>query len=394
MRILFLNQFFWPDPAPTGKLMADLAGQLQADGHQVTVLAGESGYEEHATYADPQISVIRLQTAKYSRHSVWRMLSWLSFLGGALLRALLLPRQDLVVCLTSPPGLSYVGLLLQWLRGTQLWIWEMDLYPDVAEGVGLLRSGSLAQRVLRGVMNFPRRQAAGVLVLGECMKERLAAQGVPREKLIIAENWAENVTCAPVRREGGEPLRILYSGNLGLAHDVETISEVIQQLANDNRFEFVFCGGGKRRGTLEALVEKQQIGNVRFLGYQDEEEFGRLLESAHIGLITLLPGCVGTVVPSKMYSLLAAGRPVLFIGPDTAATAIQIERFRCGWHAMTGEARQVEARLRVLEQWRDQVEEAGAAARVAYLQYFNKAERVGYLSRQLTTEGAARGAAA
>jgi len=378
-----MNQFFWPDSAPTGKLLGDLAEELQAQGHSVQVLAGGGRYEGVPAYPEPKVEIVRLPTVAFSRSPLMRILSWLSFLLMAAWKGCFMPKRDVVVCMTTPPGLSYVGLLIHWLRGSQFWIWEMDLYPDVAEGAGMLVPGSLLHKILRGVMNFPRRHATGIIVLGDCMKARLVSQGISGEKIVIAENWATRSESSPKQSPDAGPLKILYSGNLGVAHEMETIAEVMLRLRNDAGFEFTFAGGGSRRAALEQFAKEHNIQNVRFQGYQDDQGFATCLADSHVGLITLREGCVGSVVPSKMYSLLAAGRPVLFIGPAYASTALQIDRFGCGWHAESGEYDKIESLVRSLAQWRDLVHTASGQAKFAFQTYFEKSIRVQYLSAQL-----------
>lgn len=387
MRVLFLNQFFWPDAAPTGKLLGDVAEELQTQGHSVTVLASKARYTGQPNTPEPNIKAVRVPTFSFSRHPLARVASWVSFLIFAFVRAIFLGRQDMVVAMTTPPGLSLVAQLLCGLWGAKLWIWEMDLYPDVAEGAGTIKPGGWSATICRTLLNASRRRAHGIIVLGECMRDRLIAQGIPAAKLALCENWADDIA-RPVRASTlASPLRILYSGNLGLAHEADTIARVMLSLKDNANIEFVFCGGGKRRPGLEKFARDHAIGNVKFLGFLEEESFSQQMVQAQIGLITLRESCLGTVVPSKMYPLMAAGMPILFIGPPEAATARSIEAYCCGWHARPGSADEVVALLLKLSRWPELVESAARQSRLAFLEKYDGKVRVPQLCQLLSQAG-------
>ncbi len=269
-------------------------------------------------------------------------------------------RFDLVLVMTTPPGLALAALPQKW-RGARLWIWEMDLYPDVAIAVGELKEGSWVARMAQAVLDWPRRQAAGILTLGECMRNRLSGR-VAAERLFVTENWAADESRLAITPVGvGEgPLQILYSGNLGAAHETGTIAEVLLKLKEQEDIAFVFAGGGTRRPELESFVRQHRIGNARFEPFLDGGPFAERLASADIGLVTLRPSCCGVVVPSKMYALLAAGRPVLFVGPGESTPARMIREHGCGWHVEPGDAHGAVDLLHRLRRRRGEVAEAGA----------------------------------
>jgi colanic acid biosynthesis glycosyl transferase WcaI len=383
VRILFLNQFFWPDAAPTGKLLGDLCEFLSSQGHEVEVLCGHSDYESHSDTPPPHATIHRIRNIAFSRSKFSRILSWGSFLALATLRSLRLPRYDLVVAMTTPPGLSYAGWLHQRLRGSAFRIWEMDLYPDVAVGTGVLSGTSLATKVLTSLMDWPRRRAGGIIALGECMRERLIARGIAPGRVQVAENWVDGARIGARPMTAGPPYTVLYSGNLGLAHDIETILGVMVALRDNPRFRFVFAGGGGNYLELKSLCRQRGLKDIEFLGYEPATRFAGRLESCHIGLVTLRPGCEGTVVPSKIYSLMAAGRPFLFIGPAAATPARHVRRFGCGWHRETGDVAGIQALLCSLADDPTVLCEAGDAARKAFTTYYERDLGVTRLARLL-----------
>jgi len=392
VKFLIINQFCAPDPAPTGQLLADLARALAARGHSVTVLCARAAYAAADAPADlpAGITVRRLWGLPFARSAAARLLSYDSFYLGALFRSLFGARPDVVVTLTTPPLLSLVGTLAKQFRGSRHFIWEMDVYPDIAVALGVFRPHSLLTRVSGGLADWSRRRADGIIALGECMRDRLLARGIPPERIHVAENWADGDLIRPQPRPAAGPLTILYSGNLGLAHDTGTLAAALAALGADARFRFVFAGGGPRRPWLEEFCAARNLANVAFLPYQPARRMSAHLGACDVGLVTQNPATLGCVVPSKTYPLMAAGRPVLFVGPRRATPALLVERFRCGWQIGPGDAVGLIALLELLAASPELVREAGARAREAFAAHYDRAPGVGRLCYILTAGPAAR----
>jgi colanic acid biosynthesis glycosyl transferase WcaI len=383
VKILLLNQFFWPDIAPTGQLLTDLARHLSAEGHQVTVVCAATQYgADISTEPEPAVRILRTGALPFARGKVARSLSYVSFLCGAAWKALSTGKHDLVVTLTTPPGLSVLGTILKLLRGSRHYIWEMDIYPDVAVDLGVMKAGSWAARFLGAVLDLTRAKADGIIALGECMQRRLITHGVPAGKIVIAHNWADGSAILPIpgRHDG---LTVLYSGNLGLAHDVETISTAMNLLKEDDTVQFVFAGAGGRRKEIEDFCRREAIPNVSFLPYQTRRQWAENLNDADIGLVTQNERCCGSVVPSKVYALMAAGRPVLFIGPPNATPARIIDQFACGWRIRCGDSAAVVELLRRLSRSPELVRETSLRARTAFLENYDLPKGVSRVSEAL-----------
>ena len=390
MKVLLLNQFFWPDSSATSQLLTDLARSLADEGHEVTVICSDKGgYAVSANDLDaPSVLVYRVRALPFVRGSFGRVLSYLSFYVSAAKRGLLLARQDLVVTLTTPPLLSLLGTLIKLVRGSKHFIWEMDIYPDVAVDLEYFRKGGFADRVTGALADFSRRHTDGIIALGECMRDRLQVRGTAPEKIFVAENWADGAAIQPLPRTGSPgKLVVLYSGNLGLAHDLTTITACISSLRDDERFSFVFVGSGGRRAELATYIEEQGIRSVELRPYVQRESLSESLAAGDIGLVTQRDTCCGSVVPSKVYGLLAAGRPILFIGPAAATPARIISQFHCGWHVEVGDDAYLTGLLRHLADSPDEVQHAGVLARRALLEHFDLQHGV---ARILTILGAHR----
>ena len=388
MRMLFINQFFWPDSSATSQQLTDLVSGLAARGVEVAVLCGEGGYAAAAGARAPMAEVHRVRALPFVRGRLGRMLSYLSFYATAFLRGLTVRKADVVVSMTTPPLISLLGASLKLLRGSRHFIWEQDLYPEIAVDLGYIKKGGLAHRITGMLADLVRRHADGIIVLGPCMKERLVSRGVRAEKITIAEHWASSQAITPMPRPGDpKELVLLYSGNLGLAHDLETIEGAMLALRSDDRFRFLFAGTGGRREELAVFCREHDIRNVELRPFVSRDKLSEGLAAGDIGLVTQREASCGAVVPSKVYGLLAAGRPILFIGPPNATPALVIDRYRCGWRVNCGDAEGVTTLLLRLAAYPELVKDAGVRARQALLEFHDLPQSVDRIADIL---GAAR----
>jgi colanic acid biosynthesis glycosyl transferase WcaI len=372
MKILLLNQFFWPDSSATSQMVTDLARGLTDRGHEVYSISAGGGYAPADRGEAPPVIMHYVQALPFVRGKVGRVLSYASFYAGAMWRAFTTPKVDVVLTLTTPPLLSLLGNAIKMLRGTRHFIWEMDMYPDVAVDCGYFKAGGIADRSTGILADWSRRHADGVIALGECMRDRLLARGTTADKIYISYNWADSraIPVLPFSGDTGR-LTILYSGNLGLAHDLDTIFGAIRNLREDTRFRFIFVGSGGRREELSAFIDAEQINSIELRPYADRADLAKSLAIGDIGLVTQREVCCGTVVPSKVYGLLAAGRPILFIGPANAMPALIIRSFNCGWHVSVDDISHATTLLLHLIDHPLEVQAAGARGRQALLENFD-----------------------
>jgi len=368
MHLLLINQFFWPDTAPTGRFLMDLTRAV--DVRQMTAICGASDYAATDDSSKPPVRIMRSSLLRFSRDAIGRILSYGSFLTGAVLAGFRVSHPDTVVTLTTPPLTSVFGRMLKLSRGCRHFIWEMDLYPDIAVDLGALRPHSLLTSFIGALADWSRRNADGIIVLGEDMKARLIARDIPEHKIHVAENWADGSEITPLPFPAG-PLVIHYSGNFGRAHDSQTIARAIAHYRCDSRFGFVFSGDGSSYKRLETQC-KTGFLHLCFQPYSSRRNITAHLGSGHIGLVTQLPQTCGSIVPSKTYGIMAAGRPILYIGPRDATPARIIEKFNCGWRIDPGDHESLIALLDRLENNRTEVYESGARAREAFDQNYDR----------------------
>ena len=207
MRVLILNQFFYPDISATSQLMTDLAEDLALLGAQVTALCSNVSYVGGKSFASSEIHgavrIERVPVIAFNRENILRRIgSYLSFYISAFWRLLRLPRQDVILVLTTPPLVAIVAYAIRLLRGSRMAYLVQDLYPDIAYAFGMLKQKSVAGWMLDGIANFLLKRADVVIALGSCMQERLLAKGVAAEKIHVIPNWADGTQIMPIAREG------------------------------------------------------------------------------------------------------------------------------------------------------------------------------------------------
>jgi hypothetical protein len=387
MNVLLLNQVFWPDVAATAQHGHDLGRFLVQRGERVTALASRSLYSEMGKSLPGHDSVdgIRIVRAGQSvfgkRGLASRAFDFLSFYAAAMWTAVWLPRQDVVVCFTTPPFIAFVGILLRWLKGTKVVCWTMDLYPDVPVAAGVLRRGSLAHALFEAIDRFCLKRADRIVVLGRCMRERVVARGIDPSKVEVINVWADDRE-VDVRPSAGNALRrewdigarfvIEYSGNFGIGHDGQTIYRAMDAVRTDDGLRWVVVGGGTKRAEMETFVRDHAVSNALLKPYQPRDRLGELLALGDVHLVTIAEGFAGLLVPSKFYGVLAAGRPVLYVGPRESEVADVILAADCGRVIAQGDAAGLVAAIDGLRRDPDVARGMGKRARIAFEREFTR----------------------
>lgn len=247
------------------------------------------------------------------------------------------PKPDVVVGLTTPPILGALAVLVGRLRGARSVYWAMDVHPDVAFALGILSRAGLAGRALSALSGWTVRSADLVVVLGETMAGLLERRGARR--IAVVHNWADESTIRPLpvdesayraARGWGSRFVVLYSGNMGLAHDFDTVLAAAERLETRTDITFAFVGDGPRRKEVERAATARDLKNVEFHSAVPRLALGDGLAAGDIHLVTLRPEVPGLLVPSKIYGILAAGRPTLYVGPPVGEVHDIVVSAGCG----------------------------------------------------------------
>jgi glycosyltransferase involved in cell wall biosynthesis len=390
VRVLLLNQYYAPDIAATAQMLADLGSGLAAAGHEVIAVCGDRSYADPAgRYPRREVidgvRVERVPATSLGRGTkLGRAVDYARFAIGAAaclgrLRFAAGAPPDVVVSLTTPPLIGLVGGRAAHRRNAASVLWSMDVYPDLAFALGALAPNSLAGRAASRAAQRLLRSSDAVVALGESMAERLRDAGAARVEVI--HNWADGESIRPqpsdagtLRRQWGWENRFVvgYSGNLGLAHDAETVLEAAAILRNDSRVLFAFIGSGGRFEALRARVRDRRLGNVEVRPAVERARLGELLTAVDVHLVTLKAGLEGLLVPSKIYGILAAGRPALYVGPEAGEVSRIIGQAGCGVGIRNGDAPALAREILAYAAEPLRVEQEGTRAREAFDRHYGR----------------------
>jgi colanic acid biosynthesis glycosyl transferase WcaI len=339
-RILVLNQYYWPGVEATAHLLTELCEAL-AEEYDVEVVTGVlRGYEDDPRQLEHNgVRITRVASTSYERSELGRRaMNYFSYLGSALRHALSGPAPDLVLCMTDPPIIGDLGVLVGRRVGAPVLVISQDVFPEIATELDRLHNPAVIG-VLRGLVGAYLRRADRIVAIGETMRERLEAKGAPAERLRVIPNWVDTRAITPQPRDNEWAEKhdlvgrfvVMHSGNVGHAQDLDSLVRAATFLRDRGDIRIVIAGFGARHGEMLALANRLEVqGTVRFLPYQKRARLPLSLSSADVHVVGLAKGLAGYVVPSRLYGVLSAGRPVIVAAEDTSETARLVREIGCG----------------------------------------------------------------
>lgn len=366
MRVLLLNQYYWPDLAATAQILTDLAEGLASRGHDVTVLCSRRSYIGNGARlprkeARNGVTIFRLPALGGGKSAgfVRRVADLLTFYAAATCKCVFTSGVDVVVTLTTPPMIGLLGRLMQRLKGVRHIHWCMDMYPDLFVANRVIKEARLLHRLFARAVGAYVGHCDAVLVLGRHMRSRMLSYGPRPERVRILPLWANGQEVRPVPREGNWFISkhglegkfvVLYSGNIGAVETLDTVVEACERLLRDKDVLFLFIGGHADQARLKARVEARGLTNFRFLPYQDRDDLAYSLSAGHVHIVYFMPGKEGMKVPCKIYGILAAGGPVVYVGPQRTEVADIVAQRKVGVAVEDGD---VDAFVNAIRSFRD-----------------------------------------
>lgn len=378
-RVFFVNRFYYPDHSATAQILTDLAVYLVEQGWHVEVVTSRALYD-----GGDQVLADREDAAGVRIHRVGRrgggrksmaarLLGYVSFYPGAM-GALLrqVRRGDIIVAKTDPPLLATPLALVARLKGARLVNWWQDVYPEIADREGIRLARGLPGALLRSMRNASIRAGAMNVAIGSRMAEHLAAEAGAAAHICVVDNWTDETQVVPMRPDQ-TPLRkawgfapgdlvVGYSGNLGVAHDVDTVLDAARRLRGEP-VSFLFVGGGSRLDRVRSIARAEGLDRIVFQPYQPRERLAESLAVADIHWMSLRPDLEGLIVPSKFYGIAAAGRGVIMIGDPDGEIGRLVRAEDVGHVVSPGDVEGLVAVLRALALDRSHAKAAGERAR-------------------------------
>lgn len=347
--VLMFNRVYPPVRGASGRVMRDLARGLSAAGWHVTVVTTGP---QAGRGRDGAVRIVRIKAGGRPRSLFAYGFIWLRLLlAGARMK-----RRDLVITLSDPPMLAVAGQMVAQMRGSRHIHWCHDLYPDLLPALDVPMPEAVMRR-LRERSLRALRQCDRVVVVGRCMARRLIRQGIPARRISVIPNWPDGELVTPRRNaaanaanandglgpellaSSAQKFRVLYSGTMGKAHPLETIIEAARLLnATHPEIEFVFVGDGAGHERLVRARDRQGLENIRLIPWQPVSRLRGLMESGDLHLVSMAHEAAGMLVPCKLYSAFAVGRPCILVGPSHCEAARTILDFGAGVVVPQGEA--------------------------------------------------------
>ncbi len=383
IRLSILTQFYPPDFAATGQLIEELAIHLGRLGIHVQVFTGQPGYAFKKTSAPSKerLEEVLIRRSRSSRfwHSRIRgkaINGLLFFLRSGLHLFRAVNRGDVLLLTTAPPFLPLVGYLAKLFLGIPYVCLLYDIYPDIAVELEVVPAKNLLVQLWHWLNKKVWQQADSIIVLSSTMKERVQAK-CPEitDKIAVIHNWANSDWIVPLAKQDNwfahqynlvDTFTVLYSGNMGRCHDMDTILEAATQLQNEP-IQFVFVGGGAKRQACLEQVNNLGLRNCHFLPYQEKQALPYSLTACDLSLVSISPSMEGLVAPSKLYGMLAAGRPIAVICEPRSYLQALVAEAGCGAAFKSGDGTSLAGFIRRLAGNAQLAQQMGMAGRY-YLQ--------------------------
>ncbi len=344
--LIFVHSLFYPDYSAGSQMLSDLAFYLAKKGMSVSVITSRQMYDGSGdllpSYEEiNNVKVFRTWSTTFGRKTyTGRIFDYLSLEISLIFKLFRITKKhNIVVLMTDPPLLNIIARPIIGFKGGKVVNWLQDLFPEVAVGAGLLKKSSLINKMITKLRNISLNRSENNIVIGHLMQDYLLKAGIDHKKVLRISNWADGSAIKPlgrdensIRLEWGlkDKFVVGYSGNLGKAHDVSTFLSAIEQLQNEGHICFLFIGSGVGMRQLEKHVIENKLKNVLFKPYQPREILHLTLSVADIHWVTLEPQMEGFIVPSKIYGILSAGRPIIFLGDKEGELSIEVNKLKCG----------------------------------------------------------------
>jgi glycosyltransferase involved in cell wall biosynthesis len=338
MRVLMFNRCFPPEIGATGQLLRELCEDLSTN-YEVTIVVGRSepsgkGILPFHVEHHGSLHVFRVGGTRFvKKNLVLRVFNLCTYFVSAFIAGFFAGKADVVVAWTDPPVLGLLGLFFSWWYGGRFIFYCQDLYPDVGVATGKLKNPLLVG-FLEKITRLTVKKANHTVVLGEDMKGRILARGVTKSTVSVIPNWADtnglNVSKGQAQRKlwGLESyFTVVYAGNIGFSQNLEKVLEAAERFLGNKEVRFLFIGEGVNKVRLFELARARSLANVVFLPWQQKEI---ALGVGDLYLVPLQGGLSGCVVPSKLYSIMAAGKPYIASVDSASEVSRVTKRFGCG----------------------------------------------------------------
>lgn len=372
LRILVFNQYYWPGVEATAYLLSELCREL-SDEFEITVITGKlrKGANEPRLVHDG-VTIIRVPSTAFFRANIWlRALNYATYLLGSLVEGLRAPKPDVVFCMTDPPIIANIAMVVARRFRRPLVVVSQDVFPEIAVELKRLTNPAVVS-FLRGAIGFYLRRADRIVAIGETMRKRLERKGARHDRVTVIPNWVDTNTLVPqsptnewaLENGFADRFVVMHSGNVGHAQNLDALVRSATFLRDLDDLTIAIVGDGARRAALIELAEVLDVhDSVVFLEYQDRAVLPNSLSSADVHVVGLARGLSGYVVPSRLYGILSVARPVIVAAEAESETAQLVSSVGCGVVVPPGHPEEIARAIRAAHDGELDLDAMGAAGR-------------------------------
>lgn len=371
-RLLVLNQYYWPGVEATAQLLTELCEALAED-LDVKVVTGQLHGQEEQPHRSVRngVEIVRVPSTSFERSKLFaRASNYATYLTSALFGGLRGRRPDVVLCMTDPPIVANIALLVARRFRVPLVVISQDVFPEIAVQLKRLEN-PVVMSLLRGLVGIYLRRADRIVAIGDTMRQRLEKKGAPAERMLVIPNWIDTTRLGPLDKSNhwsrswgvDEKFVVMHSGNVGHAQDLDSLIRAATFLRDLDDLRIFIIGTGARHAELVALSALLEVDQVQFLYYQSRAVLPQSLSAADVHVVGLAAGLAGYVVPSRLYGILAVGRPVIVAADAESETAQLVTEVGCGIVVPPGRPELLARAIRDAHDGKHDLEAMGARGR-------------------------------
>lgn len=386
--LLVLSQVYVPDPAAVGQYVADAAREMAKRGIDVRVFAADTGYDDPSVRYKRRevldnVKITRFPFSSFGKRSlVIRLFGDLLFVAQIIVSGIFMPRPARILVTAVPPMCAAAAIILGMIRRAPITYWVMDINPDLAVRMRVVRQGSPLVAIMDALNRSILKAADRVIVLDRFMEATINRKLDVSGKMAVLPPWPHEDHVEPVPHEKnpfrkkyglGGKFVFMYSGNHGIGIPLKTFLEAAALFKDDQNTVFIFIGGGVRKREVEDTIRAYHMKNMLSLPYQPLQDLRYSLSAADVHLVAMDERLVGVAHPCKIYGAMAAGRPVLFLGPERSHIGDILREYPIGWRISHGDVQGAVEMIRSVKNLdREELAKMGQTARQAVDRMYTK----------------------
>ncbi|HZH38567.1 MAG TPA: glycosyltransferase family 4 protein [Bacillales bacterium] len=345
-RLWILSELYFPVQTSTGYFITKISEELAKEYSVKIITISVKNYSQYEVINN--VEIFRCKSILFDKNFfLGRLVNLVSHSVSIFWKALFSCQQgDFILVVTNPPLLPFIALIIKWIKRCNIVLLIHDVYPEVLVAVGLCKPSSIIVKVGQMMNRVLYNHTCKIITLGRDMTQLVKVKLTnPEEKIYCIPNWTDNEIVTPTERtnnsllqklEVAERFVVLYAGNMGITHSIESLAKAANILQSNPNIYFVFVGFGAKRKWLEDYVILNKIKNISIINPYPRSELIVVLNACDVALISFVPGMAGVSVPSRMYNQMAAGKPIIAVADDSSELAEVVREEKIGWIVKPG----------------------------------------------------------